>query len=75
MGFMLLLGSFEGFLLVYKDIKLAWAMKMEVVPIFINTASFHGHNGMLVTLSDSGHLQVSFVGTEQMTQSDLGKMH
>jgi len=75
MGFMLMLASFEGFLLIYKDIKLAWAMKMELVPIFLDTATFQSKKGLIVTLSDNGHLQVSFVGTEQMTPTDLGKLH
>ena len=27
-GFMIMLGSFEGYLMIYKDTKLAWTTKM-----------------------------------------------
>lgn len=39
-GFMTLLASFEGYLMVYKDIKLAWTVKMQTPPVFVNTARF-----------------------------------
>ena len=39
-GFMTLMGSFEGYLMVYKDIKLAWTTKLQIQPIFVNTAVF-----------------------------------
>ena len=39
-GFMTLLGSFEGYLNVYKDIKLAWTAKLPNQPIFVATAQF-----------------------------------
>jgi hypothetical protein len=37
---MILVGSFEGFLMVYKDVKLAWMTKLQVQPIFVSTACF-----------------------------------
>ena len=39
-GFMSLIGSFEGYLNVYKDIKLAWTAKLPNQPIFVATAQF-----------------------------------
>ena len=39
-GFMSLVGNFEGYLNVYKDIKLAWTTKLQSVPIYVNTAEF-----------------------------------
>lgn len=74
-GFMSLVASFEGYLNIYKDIKLSWTTKMQLVPIFVQTANFQGRTGLIVTLSDSGDLQISFLGTDQMTQTDLGKLH
>lgn len=35
-GFMSLLGCFESCLMVYKDTKLAWTVKMPNVPIFVS---------------------------------------
>ena len=39
-GFMSLIGSFEGYLNIFKDIKLAWTTKLQTVPIFVSTAQF-----------------------------------
>ena len=55
-GFMSLIGSFEGYLMVYRDIKLAWTTKLQTAPIFVSTASFQEKQGLIVTLSDQGHL-------------------
>lgn len=53
---MSMIGSFEGYLNVYKDIKLSWTTKLQSVPIFVSTAEFQHKKGLIVTLSDSGHL-------------------
>ena len=53
---MSMIGNFEGFLNIYKDIKLVWTTKLQSVPIFINTANFQDKKGLIVTLSDSGEL-------------------
>lgn len=37
---MSLVGNFEGYLNVYKDIKLAWTTKLQSVPIYVNIAEF-----------------------------------
>jgi hypothetical protein len=39
-GFMILLASFEGYLMVYKDTKLAWTTKLTTPPIFLYKATF-----------------------------------
>jgi len=74
-GFMTLLGSFEGYLLIYKDTKLAWTTKMATQPIFVDRANFKTKKGLIVTFTDDGQLAVSFLGTDQMSQTDLGKLH
>lgn len=74
-GFMTLLGSFEGYLMIYKDIQMVWTTKLQTLPIFVARANFQGKAGLIVTLSDEGHLHVSYLGTDQMTQTDLGKLH
>lgn len=55
-GFMTLMGSFEGYLMVYKDIKLAWTTKLSIQPIYVNKAVFQRKNGLIVCLSDTGNL-------------------
>jgi hypothetical protein len=62
--FMTILGSFSNFLLIYKDVRLVWATKTVVAPVYVARAKFEQHGGLIVTLSDSGFLQVSFLGTE-----------
>lgn len=61
--------------MIYKDIQMVWTTKLQTLPIFVARASFQGKTGLIVTLSDEGHLHVSYLGTDQMTQTDLGRLH
>ena len=38
--FMTILGSFNNFLMVYKDIRLVWAAKTQLAPVFVQRATF-----------------------------------
>ena len=62
--FMSIMGSFQNHLLVYKDVRLAWTAKTMSAPIFIETVDFDNQKGLLVTLSDDGYLQVSYLGMQ-----------
>jgi hypothetical protein len=62
--FMTLMGSFNNFIMVYRDVRLVWAAKLPTAPIFMERASFEDQDGLIVTMSDNGFLQVSFLGTE-----------
>ena len=62
--FMTILGSFSNFLLIYKDIRLVWAARTQLAPVFVARATFESRNGLIVTLADNGFLQVSYLGTE-----------
>lgn len=39
-GFMTMMSSFEGYLMIYKDTKLAWTTKLPSVPVYIGRAQF-----------------------------------
>ena len=65
--FMTILGSFNNFLLVYKDIRLVWAARTQLPPVYVARASFESRSGLIVTLADNGFLQVSYLGTEQLS--------
>ena len=65
--FMSMVGSFENFLMIYKDVRLIWTAKLEKPAIFVSRSTFEGVNGLIVTLSDDGFLQVSYLGTEQLS--------
>jgi hypothetical protein len=62
--FSFILGSYSNYLLVYRDIQLVWTAKTSFAPIFIGVTQFQDTPGLIVTLSDDGWLQVSFLGTE-----------
>ena len=62
--FMSLVGSYEKFLMIYRDVRLVWTAKLENPAIYVNRTTFEGVNGLIVTLSDQGFLQVSYLGTE-----------
>ena len=61
---MTMIASFEGYLMIYKDTKLAWTTKMPSQPIFVDRANFQSRDGLIVTFSDTGHLQISYLGTD-----------
>lgn len=65
--FMMLMGSFSNFVMVYNDVRLVWAARTMTPPVFINTGTFGSTPGLIVTLSDAGFLQVAFLGTEQLS--------
>ena len=67
--FMTIFGSFNNFLLVYKDVRLAWAARTQLAPIYVARALFENRDGLIVTMSDTGFLQVSYLGTEQQSIS------
>ena len=64
---MSMIGSFEGYLMVYKDIQMVWTTKLPLPPVFLSKATFSGKQGLIVSFSDCGHLHVSYLGTDQMT--------
>ena len=53
-GFMTLVSSYEGYIMVYQDTRLAWTAKLLVPSIFIDKATFQNQDGLIVTMSDSG---------------------
>ena len=59
-----ILGSYSSYLCIYKDLQLTWTAKTQSPPIFVETEEFQNQKGLIVTLSDKGWLQVSYLGTE-----------
>lgn len=64
--FMSLVGSYNNFIMVYRDVRLVWAARTQTAPIFIQRCTFDEQEGLVVTMSDEGFLSVSFLGTEQL---------
>ncbi|XP_066210488.1 protein PTHB1 isoform X1 [Saccopteryx leptura] len=59
-----LVGSHDSTLYVYQDVTLKWATQLPHVPVAVRVGSLHGLKGAIVTLSDDGRLQCSYLGTD-----------
>ncbi|XP_018426780.1 PREDICTED: protein PTHB1 [Nanorana parkeri] len=59
-----LVGNHNNMLLVYQDVTLKWAAQLPHVPVAVKVANFQDMKGIIVTLSDSGQLQCSYLGTD-----------
>ncbi|XP_067147371.1 protein PTHB1 isoform X3 [Apteryx mantelli] len=59
-----LVGNHKNMLHVYQDVTLKWATQLPHVPVSVKVANLQGLRGVIVTLSDSGHLQCSYLGTD-----------
>lgn len=59
-----LIGNHNNMLLIYQDVTLKWATQLPHVPVAVKVGSLHDLKGVIVTLSDDGHLQCSYLGTD-----------
>ncbi|XP_059704475.1 protein PTHB1 isoform X3 [Haemorhous mexicanus] len=59
-----LIANHNKILNVYQDITLKWATQLPCIPVSVKVANFQDLKGVIVTLSDDGHLQCSYLGTD-----------
>ncbi|KAM4874745.1 protein PTHB1 isoform 3-T6 [Thomomys bottae] len=59
-----LIGNHSSMLQIYQDVTLKWATQLPHVPVAVRVGSLHDLKGVVVTLSDEGHLQCSYLGTD-----------
>uniref|UniRef100_A0A8C0FIK7 Bardet-Biedl syndrome 9 n=1 Tax=Bubo bubo TaxID=30461 RepID=A0A8C0FIK7_BUBBB len=59
-----LIGNHSKMLNVYQDVTLKWATQLPHIPVSVKVANLQGLKGVIVTLSDNGHLQCSYLGTD-----------
>ncbi|XP_065439831.1 protein PTHB1 isoform X5 [Chrysemys picta bellii] len=59
-----LVGNHNNMLHVYQDVTLKWATQLPHVPVAVKVGNLQDLKGVIVTLSDSGHLQCSYLGTD-----------
>uniref|UniRef100_A0A4X2JV89 Bardet-Biedl syndrome 9 n=1 Tax=Vombatus ursinus TaxID=29139 RepID=A0A4X2JV89_VOMUR len=59
-----LIGNHSNMLHVYQDVTLKWATQLPHVPVAVKVGCLQGLKGVIVTLSDNGHLQCSYLGTD-----------
>lgn len=66
--FSYILGSFSQYMMVYKDVQLMWTAKTQGAPVYVNITRIGQMEGLMLTLSDRGDLQVVYLGTEAPMQ-------
>ncbi|XP_039382518.1 protein PTHB1 isoform X2 [Mauremys reevesii] len=59
-----LVGNHNSMLHVYQDVTLKWATQLPHIPVAVKVGNLQDLKGVIVTLSDSGHLQCSYLGTD-----------
>ncbi|KAH9495744.1 Protein PTHB1 [Bulinus truncatus] len=59
-----LVGAHTKSLLVYEDTTLRWMAKTEFIPVQMQIANFRGLKCGIVGLSESGHLELMYLGTD-----------
>nr|XP_045363832.1 protein PTHB1 isoform X3 [Camelus bactrianus] len=59
-----LIGNHNNMLHIYQDVTLKWATQLPHVPVAVRVGCLHDLKGVIVTLSDDGHLQCSYLGTD-----------
>ncbi|XP_040445439.1 protein PTHB1 isoform X2 [Falco naumanni] len=59
-----LIANHSKMLNVYQDVTLKWATQLPYIPVSIKVANLQDLKGVIVTLSDDGHLQCSYLGTD-----------
>jgi len=60
----LIVATHQHSLMIYKDMQLMWAARTTSVPVAVRVATFAGVKGMIVALSDSCEVSVSYLGTD-----------
>uniref|UniRef100_A0A8C5WR55 PTHB1 N-terminal domain-containing protein n=1 Tax=Laticauda laticaudata TaxID=8630 RepID=A0A8C5WR55_LATLA len=59
-----LIGNHNSILHVYQDVTLKWAAQLPHIPVAARLGKLLNLKGVIVTLSDSGYLQCSYLGTD-----------
>ncbi|KAM5273652.1 protein PTHB1 [Ctenodactylus gundi] len=59
-----LIGNHSSMLHIYQGVTLKWASQLPHVPVAVRVGCLHDLKGVIVTLSDDGHLQCSYLGTD-----------
>ncbi|XP_072033738.1 protein PTHB1-like isoform X2 [Amphiura filiformis] len=59
-----MVGTHTGQVMVYQDIALKWAAKLEYIPVSIRVGFFQDLKGVITTIDDQGHLVCSYLGTD-----------
>jgi Bardet-Biedl syndrome 9 protein len=67
-----IIGSFSGHLLIYRHNRLEWAAKLSESPVGLLVMNLEVE-GMLVSLSENGYLEVGYLGTSPLPYSMISQ--
>ena len=70
---MCLISSTYHHIMIYKGFQLAWVAKLFDTPVFISLNNFDNIKSLIVTLSDTGSLNVLYLGMEKIKNVKLIK--
>ncbi|XP_019524014.1 PREDICTED: protein PTHB1 [Hipposideros armiger] len=59
-----LIGNHNNMLHIYQDVTLKWVTQLPHIPVAVRVGCLHDLKGVIITLSDDGHLQCSYLGTD-----------
>ncbi|XP_058533958.1 protein PTHB1 isoform X2 [Ochotona princeps] len=59
-----LIGNHSNMLHIYQDVTLKWATQLPHIPVAVRVGCLNDLKGVIVTLSDDGRLQCSYLGTD-----------
>ncbi|NXY86699.1 PTHB1 protein, partial [Alcedo cyanopectus] len=59
-----LIGNHSKMLNIYQNVTLKWATQLPHIPVAVKVANLQDLKGVIVTLSDNGQLQCSYLGTD-----------
>lgn len=68
---MYMLSTASDHLLIYKGLNLAWAVKVFDTAVYVNICDIDTTKGLIVTLSDTGHLSVLYLGMEPVRNNRI----
>lgn len=60
-----LISTHAKLLFVHEEVRVKWATQFDHVPVQIAVAKVNNLKGVIVTLSESGHLSCAYLGTDQ----------
>ena len=70
---MCLISSTYHHIMIYKGFQLAWVAKVFDTPVYISLNNFDNIQSLIVTLSDTGNLNVLYLGMEKIKNMKLIK--
>ena len=70
-NFMQMISTTNDHVLVYKGPNLAWALKVNDTPVYLNIIELEGIKGLICSLSDKGQLSIIYLGMEPIKNSKM----